>query len=158
MAELTHLNESGKARMVDVSEKESSYRTASARGVIQLSPDAYSAIISNTLKKGDALAIAKIAGIQAAKKTSELIPLCHNIFISQIDIEFTLDKMSSKIIIMSHAKTDAKTGIEMEALTAVSVAALTLYDMCKSVDKSIQISGIELISKSGGKSGDFTKE
>ncbi len=158
MAELTHLNESGKAQMVDVTDKDATYRTASAKGVVLLSNNSYNAIKNNTLIKGDALAVAKIAGIQAAKKTSELIPLCHNIFISQIDLDFIQNDSSLSITIISNAKTDAKTGIEMEALTAVSIAALTIYDMCKSVDKSIQISGIELISKTGGKSGDYYKE
>ena len=155
---IPHLNDEGKANMVDVSAKEITHRTATAQGLITLNKTAFEAIKNNSLSKGDALAVAKIAGIQAAKKTAELIPLCHNIFISKIDLNFTLLENSHSIQIESSAVTDSKTGIEMEALTAVSVAALTIYDMCKSVDKSMKISGIELISKTGGKSGNYSKE
>lgn len=158
MNELSHIDSSGKAKMVDVSAKSESIRTAEAYAEVCLSKEAFDAVSNNTIAKGDVLAVAKIAGIQAAKKTSELIPLCHNIFISKVDISFSLDEENYKIYIHSLARTEAKTGIEMEALTAVSVAALTIYDMCKAIDKSIVISNIMLKSKTGGKSGDFINE
>ncbi len=154
MSELTHVDNSGKARMSDVSSKPDSERTAVAGGVVYISKEVYTAIENNTLKKGDVLAVAKIAGIQAAKKTNELIPLCHNIFISKIDLSFELSD-GNKVLIKSFAKTTGPTGIEMEALTAVSVAALTIYDMCKAIDKSMRIGDIHLIKKTGGKSGDY---
>ena len=122
---------------------------------IKVSKDIFNAIKNNTVKKGDVLSIAKFAGIQAAKKTSELIPLCHNIFISKVDVELKLNMKNISVEIKSFAKTTAQTGIEMEALTAVSVAALTVYDMCKAIDKSMIIKGIKLLSKGGGKSGEF---
>jgi len=154
---LTHVDESGKAKMVDVSSKENTIRSAEAIATVVLSEKVYDLIVNNLLDKGDVLAVAKIAGIQGAKKTSELIPLCHNILITSIDLFFQLNDGDFSIDILSFAKTDAKTGIEMEALTAVSIAALTIYDMCKGIDKSIIIKDIELLSKSGGKSGDYTK-
>ena len=154
---LTHVDESGKAKMVDVSFKEDSFRTASAQAKVILSEKVFNLIKNNQVEKGDVLAVAKIAGIQGAKKTSELIPLCHNIFITNIDLVFNLNVNNYSVEITSIAKTHSKTGIEMEALTAVSIAALTIYDMCKGVDKSIVIKEIELLSKSGGKSGDYLK-
>lgn len=154
MNELTHVDSSGKANMVDVSSKPDSERTAEASGIVFISNEVHTAIESNSLKKGDVFAVAKIAGIQAAKKTFELIPLCHNIFISKIDLQIELLD-GDKVLIKSFAKTNGPTGIEMEALTAVSVAALTIYDMCKSMDKSMRIGDIHLIKKTGGKSGDF---
>ncbi|MDQ1265795.1 MAG: 3,8-cyclase / cyclic pyranopterin monophosphate synthase, partial [Bacteroidota bacterium] len=123
-----------------------------------LGEDAYSAVKENRVKKGDVLSTSKLAGIQAAKKTSELIPLCHNIFISFVDISFDFDDESNRIEIKSLAKTEAPTGIEMEALVSASVAALTIYDMCKGIDKSIKISDIELMTKTGGKSGSYRKQ
>ena len=155
MGEFTHIDENGKAVMVDVTEKLSTVRTAEAVSEVHLSDIVFTNIKNNLIEKGDVLAAARIAGIQAAKKTSELIPLCHNIFISKIDISFELIEEKKTIKIKSFAKTDAKTGIEMEALTAVSIAALTIYDMCKALDKSISITGIKLISKTGGKSGSY---
>ncbi|MDP4117459.1 MAG: cyclic pyranopterin monophosphate synthase MoaC [Bacteroidota bacterium] len=155
MQELSHIDKNGKAVMVDVSEKDSTLRTAEAIAEVHLSEIVFNRIKNNLIEKGDVLAVSKIAGIQAAKKTSELIPLCHNIFISSIDIFFELKEEEYLIVIKSFAKTDAKTGIEMEALTAVSIAALTIYDMCKALDKSIFITGIQLLSKTGGKSGDY---
>jgi len=152
---LTHTDKRGKANMVDVSEKSITYRTAEAYGEIKVSKEIFKAIKNNTLQKGDVLAVAKIAGIQAAKKTSELIPLCHNIFISKIDVEFKLNVKKTAVEIYSIAKTNSQTGIEIEALTAVTVAALTIYDMCKAIDKSMVISEIRLLSKSGGKSGEY---
>jgi len=155
MNKLTHVNSEGKAEMVDVSSKDDSVRTATASGKVYVSEEVYIKIKNNEIEKGDVLALAKFAGIQAAKKTSELIPLCHNIPIAKVQVELKLNEKDSSVEITSYAKTVAKTGIEMEALTAVSIAALTVYDMCKALAKSINISGIRLLSKTGGKSGDF---
>jgi molybdenum cofactor biosynthesis protein MoaC len=155
MGELTHIDKNGKAVMVDVTEKLQTIRTAEAVSEVHLSDIVFTNIKNNLIEKGDVLSAARIAGIQAAKKTYELIPLCHNIFISKIDISFELIEEKKTVKVKSFAKTDAKTGIEMEALTAVSIAALTIYDMCKALDKSISITGIKLISKTGGKSGDY---
>ena len=152
---LSHINSKGKAEMVDVSVKEISTRTAEAYAEVKVSKEVFNAIKNNSVKKGDVLSIAKFAGIQAAKKTSELIPLCHNIFISKINVELKLNSQKKTVEIKSFAKTTAQTGIEMEALTAVSVAALTVYDMCKAIDKSMIISEIKLLSKTGGKSGSY---
>jgi cyclic pyranopterin phosphate synthase len=153
--DLTHIDKKGKAKMVDVSGKEINLRTATAFAEVILSRQAFLAIKNNEVSKGDVLSVARIAGIQAAKKTSELIPLCHNIFISSVTIEFEMNKKNNSIHIISTAKTNSVTGIEMEALTGVSVAALTVYDMCKAIDKSIKISDIHLLTKTGGKSGDY---
>lgn len=152
---LSHINSNGKAEMVNVTEKEITQRTAEAYAEVKVSKEVFNAIKNNSVKKGDVLSIAKFAGIQAAKKTSELIPLCHNIFISKIDLNLKLNSKKKTVEIKSFAKTIAKTGIEMEALTAAAVAALTIYDMCKSIDKSIVISDVKLLSKTGGKSGDY---
>lgn len=157
MEQLSHIDESGKATMVDVTNKNNTIRMASAGGIVKLGTKAYVAIKNNEITKGDVISTARIAAIQGAKKTSDLIPLCHNIFISHIDIDFKLHDDDKTIEIISHAKTNAATGIEMEALTAVSIAALTIYDMCKSIDKSIEISNIRLLSKSGGKSGQYQR-
>ena len=155
MNELTHINSGGKAEMVDVSSKEDTVRTAEASAEVFVSEEVFTKIKKNEIAKGDVLAIAKFAGIQAAKKTSELIPLCHNIQISKVNIDLKLNDENKSVEIKSFAKTVAKTGIEMEALTAASVAALTVYDMCKALDKSIRISNIKLLSKTGGKSGSY---
>ena len=152
---LTHLDNKGKAKMVDVSAKENNLRTSSASADVVLSKEAFKAVKNNSVIKGDVFSVARIAGIQAAKKTSELIPLCHNIFISSVTIEFEMNEGKNSIKITSEAKTNSVTGIEMEALTAVSVAALTIYDMCKAIDKSISIKDIHLLSKTGGKSGEY---
>lgn len=152
---LTHTDEEGRAKMVDVTNKASTDRTASASAVVKLSKEAYNAVKNNLIAKGDVLSTARIAGIQAAKKTSELIPLCHNIFISSVSIDFEPDEERNSIKVVSIARTNASTGIEMEALTSASVAALTIYDMCKAMDKSITITDIRLLSKTGGKSGDY---
>ncbi|TAL68879.1 MAG: cyclic pyranopterin monophosphate synthase MoaC [Bacteroidetes bacterium] len=155
---LTHIDNNGKSKMVDVSGKKITLRTAIASGIVKLGEKTYKAVIENNISKGDVLAVAKIAGIQAAKKTSYLIPLCHNIFISNIDLNFIFIDDKNSIEIISEVKTESTTGVEMEALTAVSIAALTIYDMCKGVDKSIVIGEIELISKTGGKSGEYRKK
>ncbi len=152
---LTHVDRAGNLRMVDVSDKPANFRSAKAFARVLVSGELFDLIKNNLIEKGDVLTTAKIAGIQAAKKTYELIPLCHNIFISKIDLDLTLNEEKHSVDIVSVAKTNSVTGIEMEALTAVSVAALTIYDMCKAVEKSIQITEIKLLSKTGGKSGDY---
>jgi cyclic pyranopterin phosphate synthase len=155
MSKLTHLDESGAARMVDVSDKSTTAREATAEAVIALSKEAFEAALSGNAKKGDVLGAARIAGIMAAKKTSELIPLCHPIAISKAFIDFETDKTRNAIHIIATIKTTAQTGVEMEAMTAASVAALTLYDMVKSVDRGAVIESVRLLAKSGGKSGDY---
>ena len=155
MNKLTHVNKNGKANMVDVSGKDVSLRTAEAFAEVSVSYELFYKIRNNELEKGDVLTTAKIAGIQGGKKTSELIPLCHNIFISKIDVRLELNEEKKSVEIYSFAKTNSVTGIEMEALTAASIAALTVYDMCKAVDKSIVIKEVKLISKTGGKSGEY---
>ena len=156
MNKLTHLNKDGKANMVDVSGKDITLRTAEAFAEVSVSDELFYKIRNNELEKGDVLTTAKIAGIQGGKKTSELIPLCHNIFISKIDVRLELNEEKKSVEIYSFAKTNSVTGIEMEALTAASITALTVYDMCKAVDKSIVIKEVKLISKTGGKSGNYT--
>lgn len=155
MTKLSHINTKGKAEMVDVSEKKETVRTASAFGEVFVSDEIFERIKENTVEKGDVLSIAKFAGIQGAKRTAELIPLCHNIEISKINVGLKLNEAKKSVEITSFAKTVSKTGVEMEALTAVSVAALTVYDMCKVIDKSIEISNIKLLMKTGGKSGEY---
>ncbi|MBZ4662840.1 MAG: molybdenum cofactor biosynthesis protein MoaC [Caloramator sp.] len=154
---LTHFNEEGRARMVDVGEKDDTKRIAVARGYIEMKKETLEAIKQGTIKKGDVLAVAQVAGIMGAKKTSDIIPMCHNIFLSGCDIEFQIDEEKSRVYITAKAKTVGKTGVEMEALTAVSTAALTIYDMCKAIDKEMIIGDIKLIEKKGGKSGHFVR-
>jgi len=152
---LSHTTKDGKAAMVDVSNKEATLRTGEAHSEVKVNDEILKAIKENNLKKGDLFSVAQLAGIQAAKKTYEIIPLCHNISINKIDVELKLNEETKSVEIKSFVKTESKTGVEMEALTAASVAALTVYDMCKAIDKSIVIKEIKLISKTGGKSGDF---
>ncbi|WP_165974164.1 cyclic pyranopterin monophosphate synthase MoaC [Marinitoga lauensis] len=151
----THIDENGNVQMVDVSNKDITLRVAKAHGKIKMKKETLEAIVSGKITKGNVLTTAKIAGIMGAKKTSELIPMCHNIFISKIDIEFKINE--DNIEIFSFAKTNSQTGIEMEALTAVNIAALTIYDMCKAVDREMEITEIYLLEKSGGKSGHFKR-
>ena len=153
MSKLTHLDDNGQAHMVDVSGKPETIRMARAVGSVQLSDSSMAALLEGNVKKGDALAVARIAGIMAAKKTSELIPLCHPLPISKAKVELEPDRDRNLVLITATVKTTGSTGVEMEALTAVSIAALTLYDMLKSVDKFITISAIKLDEKQGGKSG-----
>lgn len=153
--DFTHFNSSGRAKMVDVSEKKITDRTAIAEGYISMSEETIQIIKNGGIKKGDVLSVAQVAGIMGSKKTSEIIPMCHNIFISGANIEFEIE--STRIKITATVKTSGQTGIEMEALTAVSVAALTIYDMCKAVDKEMVIEGVKLIRKTGGKS-DYIKK
>ena len=153
--EFSHIDKKGNASMVDVSNKQESLRSAEACATVLIGNDVYARLQNQSIEKGDVLSVARIAGIQAGKKTSALIPLCHNIFISKIDIQFTLREGNHSVEIHSTVKTTSVTGVEMEALTAVSVAALTIYDMCKAINKSIVITDIHLVSKSGGASGNF---
>lgn len=156
--QLSHIDEHGSARMVDVSEKPETARTAIARGEIHMKPETLELIRAGLMKKGDVLTVAKIAGIQAAKRTSDLIPLCHPLPLTNADISFTLDETIPGIIITATTRVSGKTGVEMEALTAVSVAALTIYDMAKAVEKTMRIQNIRLIEKHGGASGDIVNE
>jgi len=154
-ASLSHLDESGKARMVDVGQKSTTKRVAVARGAVVMMMETIALIRSNNSKKGDVLGVARVAGIMGAKATSHLIPLCHPISLDQVAVEFELDSAESTINITATVKTTAKTGVEMEAMTAVSVAALTIYDMCKKVDRTMRIEKVRVVRKSGGKSGDI---
>lgn len=147
--ELTHINNSGRAKMVDVSSKKVTKRTAIAKGEIILKPETIEKIGKGEMKKGDVLSVAQVAGIMGAKSTSQIIPMCHNINLTGCDLEFTIHE--NKIEINAEVKTMGVTGVEMEALTAVSIAALTIYDMCKAIDKTMQITNISLIEKTGGK-------
>lgn len=153
MSGLTHLDETGAARMVDVSAKMDTAREAIAEGRIEMAPDALAAIRDGTTKKGDVITVARVAGIMAAKKTSDLIPLCHPIALSSVTVDFVLGETA--ITATAAARTTGPTGIEMEALTAVSVALLTLYDMAKAMDRAMRIEGVRLLNKTGGKSGDW---
>jgi len=156
--ELSHINEQGYARMVDVSAKEDSIRIARAEAVVRMQPDTLIMIRDGAIKKGDVLAVAQVAGIMGAKKTPSLIPMCHPLLLSGIDLSFVLDEAETRIIINSEVKITGKTGVEMEAITAVTVAALTIYDMCKAVDRWMEITDIRLLEKSGGKSGHLVNE
>lgn len=155
MSELSHLDDRGNARMVDVSEKQITVREASAEAVVDLSHDAYDKLKHGNLKKGDALAVARVAGIMAAKRTGELIPLCHPLPVSSVTVDFDLDDATSRVRVIATVRVAAATGVEMEAMVAASIAALSIYDMCKAVDKGITVREVRLLSKSGGRSGDF---
>lgn len=154
--ELTHLNRQGRARMVDVTEKAETFRTALAEGVVRMSAETLELVRTGGTPKGDVLAVAQVAGIMAAKRTYELIPMCHPIRLTGVDIRFAFEE--NAIRIQAEAKCKGETGVEMEALTAVSAAALTIYDMCKAVQKDMEIDGVHLCRKTGGKSGDYEKE
>lgn len=153
MSKLSHLDDKGQARMVDVSGKDVTTRSATARARVLAAPETIALITSGTAKKGDVIATARLAGIMAAKKTSEFIPLCHPLMISKVSVEFALS--SSHIDVEATVKVEGKTGVEMEALTACSIACLTLYDMLKAVDRGMRITDLRLVEKSGGKSGHF---
>ena len=155
---LSHINNDGSASMVDISDKDITSRKAIASARVKLNKEAFDALVQNKIKKGDVLTVANIAGINAAKKTSELIPLSHQINLRHVKIDFEPNEDRLEIDIRSEVRSEDKTGVEMEALTAVSVAALTIYDMCKSLDRAIEISGVKLNFKSGGKSGIFENE
>lgn len=158
MAELTHFNDQGRAKMVDVSDKEITQRTAVACGTVLLNGETFALVEAGRIKKGDVLSVSQVAGIMAAKKNSDLIPMCHPIALTGVDISFILDRDKHTVDITATVRCKGETGVEMEALTAVSVAALTIYDMCKAVQKDIVIDNIRLLSKSGGKSGDYLRK
>lgn len=155
MSELTHFDKEGKAIMVDVGEKESTQRVAIARGDVVMQSETLARILENRVEKGDVFAVARLAGIMAAKKTSELIPLCHPLLINSVTVDFAPDMRNARIGIEACVKVTGQTGVEMEALTAVSVAALTIYDMCKAVDKTMTVENVRLAEKRGGRSGHF---
>ena len=155
---LTHFDAEGNAVMVDVSEKPVTAREATAHGIITMNEEAFTAVKNGTVKKGDVLGVARVAGIMATKRTSELIPLCHPLPLTKVKIEFELLEDRRAVEARCTVKTSGVTGVEMEALTAVSVAALTIYDMCKAVQKNMEITNIRLLEKSGGKSGDYKRE
>ncbi|HIS55420.1 MAG: cyclic pyranopterin monophosphate synthase MoaC [Lachnospiraceae bacterium] len=158
MEELTHFDQNGNAVMVDVSEKEETKRMAVARGVITVSRPVFQAVTEGTVKKGDVLGVAQVAGIMAAKKNSELIPMCHLLMLTSCKVEFIMHEEASQIEAVCTVKTVGKTGVEMEALTGVSVALLTIYDMCKAMDRGMVIGDICLVEKRGGKSGIYRRE
>lgn len=158
MGELTHFDENGSARMVDVGQKEVTDRIASAHGRIYVNEDVYQAIRQKTAKKGDVLGVARIAGIMGAKKTWELIPLCHSIALTGCTVEFVLDEVQKAVDVICTVKTSGKTGVEMEAMTGASTALLTIYDMCKAMDRSMTITDVSLLKKAGGKSGLYVKD
>ena len=155
---MTHLDEEGRARMVDVGEKADTERVAIAKGEVVMRPETLRVIAEGGAPKGDVLAVAQVAGIMAAKHTPDLIPLCHPLLLTKVDVEFRIDEEASLIEITATARCRGKTGVEMEALTGVSVAALTIYDMAKAVEKTMRIGNIRLVRKSGGKSGEFVNE
>ena len=158
MRKLSHINDAGHVHMVDVTAKDETAREARARGSVTMKSDTLALLEEGKMAKGNVLTTAKIAGIMAAKKTGEFIPLCHPLRLTGINIEFEINRKNSQIIIESQVRTVGQTGVEMEALTAVSVAALTIYDMCKAVDREMVISDILLLKKSGGKSGNFIRK
>ena len=158
MSKLTHLDSAGNAHMVDVSEKDVTSRSATAKAAVEMQPETLRLILEGKAKKGDVIATARIAGIMAAKKTHELIPLCHPLMITKVTVDFAPDEQASAIEVSATVKVEGKTGVEREALTACSVACLTLYDMCKAVDRGMKITNLRLVEKAGGKSGHFTAE
>ncbi|MEP9377669.1 cyclic pyranopterin monophosphate synthase MoaC [Aquabacter sp. CN5-332] len=158
MATLTHLDASGAARMVDVSDKEITTREALAEGRVEMAAETLDLILSGNAKKGDVLGVARIAGIMAAKRTHELIPLCHPLMLSKVEVEISPDAALPGLVVTARVRTSGQTGVEMEALTAVSVACLTIYDMAKAVDRGMRIEGVRLLEKSGGRSGHWTAE
>ena len=158
MSELTHFDERGNAAMVDVGDKEITERTATAAGTVTMDPATMQLIVDGGVKKGDVLSVARLAGIMGAKKTPDLIPLCHPLALTSVKVDLTCDPARSAVDITATCKLKGRTGVEMEALTAVSVAALTVYDMCKAVDRGMKLENIRLIHKAGGKSGDWHGE
>ena len=157
-ANLSHLDEQGRAKMVDVSDKDITSRIAVARGTIQMRTETLALILDNKIEKGDVFSVARVAGIMAAKKTSELIPMCHPLNITSVEIDLTPAKNPARVEIETSVRVSGKTGVEMEAMTAVAVAGLTIYDMCKAVDREMSIGEIRLVKKSGGKSGMFLRK
>lgn len=155
---LTHFDSNGNAIMVDVSEKNITKRAATAKGKIYVNKAVIDAIVNNTVEKGDVLGVARVAGIMGVKRTSEFIPMCHPLMITKCSIDFNVDENNNYIEAICTAKVNGKTGVEMEALTGVNIALLTIYDMCKAIDKTMEISEVHLARKTGGKSGDFINE
>jgi len=158
MSRLTHFDAEGKATMVDVGAKPESERSATARGEVQMAADTLAMVAAGRMGKGDVLAVARLAGIMAAKRTPDLIPLCHPLALTSVKVDLALDEARQAVTIEATCKLTGRTGVEMEALTAVSVAALTVYDMCKAVDRGMRIGQVRLVEKSGGKSGTFKAE
>lgn len=158
MSDLTHFDPEGRARMVDVGAKGETVREATARGRVTMKPDTLARIRDGRIAKGDVLAVAQVAGIMGAKRTPDLIPMCHPLLLSGIDMRFRLDEPTTSVEIEATVRLTGRTGVEMEALTAVSVAALTVYDMCKAVDREMVIDRVRLVRKSGGKSGEFVRD
>ena len=158
MKKFTHIDAEGKARMVDVSGKAATMREAAARGFVSMKPETVRLILDKNIPKGDVIATARIAGMMAAKKTGELIPMCHPLNLTSVAVEMNVEEEKNRVRVEARVKTVGQTGVEMEALTAVSVAALTIYDMCKAVDKEMMISDIVLVEKRGGKSGEFRRK
>jgi cyclic pyranopterin phosphate synthase len=158
VGELTHLDSAGRARMVDVGEKPATERRAVARAVVKVTAATAKAVLDGNAPKGDVLAVARIAGIQAAKRTAELIPLCHPLALSFVGVEGTIDPEACEITLTAEARTTGPTGVEMEALTAASVAALTVYDMVKGIERGAEIASVQLLEKSGGRSGDWRRD
>jgi len=158
MSDLTHFNDAGEAHMVDVGDKAVTHRVAVAGGLIRMLPETHAMVVAGTHKKGDVLGISRVAGIMAAKKTSELIPLCHPIGLTRVDIEFQTNLSNTEVHCQVRAETRSQTGVEMEALTGLQTALATIYDMCKAVDRGMVISDVRLLEKKGGKSGHFKAE
>jgi len=158
MAKLSHLDEQGRAKMVDVSDKDITSRIAVARGTIHMRPETLALILDDKIEKGDVFSVARVAGIMAAKKTSELIPMCHPLNITSVEIDLKPAENPARVEIEASVRVSGKTGVEMEAMSAVSVAGLTIYDMCKAVDREMSIGEIRLVKKSGGKSGTFLRK
>lgn len=157
MSQLTHLDDRGNARMVDIGDKAVTSRVATAAAEVLMLPETFALIAEGSHKKGDVLAVARVAGIQAAKKCSDLIPLCHPLMLTKVTVDFEMDATTHRVLITATCAVDGKTGVEMEALTAASVAALTIYDMCKAVDRGMVISNIRVMQKKGGKSGEYLR-
>jgi cyclic pyranopterin phosphate synthase len=157
MTKLTHFNSAGEAHMVDVGDKLETHRVATARGLILMRPETLSLIREGTSKKGDVLGVARIAAIQGAKKTADLIPLCHPLMLSKVSVDFDLQESPAAVICTAQVEVTGKTGVEMEALTAVQVGLLTIYDMCKAVDRDMTMTDIQLLEKSGGRSGHYQR-
>ncbi|HUS83146.1 MAG TPA: cyclic pyranopterin monophosphate synthase MoaC [Dehalococcoidia bacterium] len=155
MAKLSHLDESGRARMVDITAKRETAREALATGAVRMKPSTLALIQSGGVPKGDVIAVAQVAGVMAAKRTHEFIPMCHPLLLTNVDVQIRPDEQESALQITASVRSTGKTGVEMEALTAVMVAALTVYDMCKAVERGMRIEGVRLLKKSGGKSGDI---
>jgi cyclic pyranopterin phosphate synthase len=158
MGRLTHIDEAGRARMVDVSDKPATAREAVAAGLVRMKPETLALALGGQAKKGDVRAVAEIAGVMAAKRTSDLIPLCHPLSLSKVAVEVTADADGAGLVVTARVRTTGPTGVEMEALTAVSVACLTIYDMLKAADKAMTIDAVRLVEKTGGASGDFRRE